>query len=252
MSKQAAIYQIKDCFMPLGLQVKDVDTTGRRVQFYVAAYGNVDSHGDVILPGAFTKTLRENGPTAAANSLVHLKDHNTAFPLGPVEEADDRTDGLVLTSRVSKTSYGSDVLALEADGVYQHSIGYRTVKQQKSTLGHNELMELRLFEGSSVVFASNPNTPTLGIKGLAVEEQETVLMKQLGTLEKHLRTGNLTDETCQLLVIQTLQIKQAISDLLAQSLMPTPQPEEESTEEVAEPTKTDLVGLFSKQLNFLN
>lgn len=252
MSEQAAFFQYKDCFMPTALQVKDVDTTGRRVQFYVAAYGNTDSHGDIILPGAFTKTLKENGPNAAANRLKFLKDHNPQTPLGNIVEAHDAPDGLILTGKVSNTSYGNDVLALEADGVYEHSIGYRTVKQQKTSKG-NELVELMLFEGSSVTWGSNPNTPTIGIKSLTPAEQGDFLIKQLGVLEKSLRTGNLTDETCQLLVIQTLQIKQAISDLLAQSLT-TEQPDPASTELVVEPTeaKADLVGLFSKQLNFLN
>lgn len=248
MSQMAAHYEIKDCFMPLGLQVKDVDTTGRRVQFYVAAYGNVDSHNDVILPGAFTKTLKENGPQAASNSLVHLKDHSTSFPLGPIVEAEDRADGLVLTSKVSSTTYGNDVLVLEADGVYQHSIGYRAVKKQASPQGYTELMELRLFEGSSVVFASNPNTPTIGIKGLLAEQQESLLLKHLSTLEKHLRKGNLSDETCQLLVIQTLQLKQAISDLLAQSLA-SQEPATVSTLALVEPTPVELLAGFKTKLN---
>lgn len=244
-----AHFEYKDCFMDTALQVKDVDTTGRRVQFYVAAYGNVDSHGDIILPGAFTKTLKENGPGAGINRLRHLKDHSTSFPLGPIEEAEDAPLGLVLTSRVSKTSYGNDVLALEADGVYEHSIGYQTIKQQKTASG-NELIELRLFEGSSVTWGSNPLTPTIGIKSRTPQEQGDFLVKQLGVLEKSLRTGNLTDETCQLLVIQTLQIKQAISDLLTQSLA-KPQPDVKSTEEKAEPTEAELLAQFkaSLQLN---
>jgi hypothetical protein len=86
MDKPAAYFEYKDCAMPTALQVKDVDTTGRRVQFYVAAYGNADSHNDIILPGAFTKTLKENGPGAATNRLRHLKDHMPTFPLGPIED----------------------------------------------------------------------------------------------------------------------------------------------------------------------
>lgn len=246
MSQQAAYFEYKDCFMPTSLQVKDVDTTGRRVQFYVAAYGNVDSHGDIILPGAFTKTLKENGPGAAVNRMRHLKDHSALHPLGPIEEATDTPQGLLLTSKISNTSYGNDVLALEADGVYEHSIGYKTVKQQPTKAG-NELIELMLFEGSSVTWGSNPNTPTVGIKSLTAAEQGDFLLKQLGVLEKSLRTGNLTDETCQLLVIQTLQIKQAISDLLSQSLA-TKQPEQ-STVAVAEPTDAELLAQFKTSLN---
>jgi HK97 family phage prohead protease len=246
MDKPAAFFEYKDCFMPTALQVKDVDTTGRRVQFYVAAYGNVDSHGDIILPGAFTKTLKENGPGAGTNRLRHLKDHMPTFPLGPIEEATDAPDGLILTSKVSKTSYGNDVLELETDGVYEHSIGYRTIKSQSATSGYKELVELALFEGSSVTWGSNPNTPTLGIKSQTPAEQGAFLQKQLGSLEKHLRTGSLTDETCQLLCIQILQIKQSISDLLTTSL--SPQAGEGVHLEKEEPTLADLLTGFKSTL----
>jgi hypothetical protein len=149
---------------------------------------------------------------------------------------------------VSNTSYGNDVLALEADGVYEHSIGYKTVKSQAAATGHKELVELALFEGSSVTWGSNPNTPTIGIKSMSPAEQGQFLLKQLGALEKHLRTGNLTDETCQLLVIQTMQIKQAISELLTKSLE-AQEPATVSTPELVEPIQADFLAGFKSKLN---
>lgn len=248
MSEQTAFYEIKDCFMPTALQVKDVDTEGGHVQFFVAAYGNVDSHNDIVLPGSFTKTLKENGPNAAVNRLKHLRHHDSDFPLGNVIEATDHPDGLILTSKVLPTTYGKDVLILEQGGVYEHSIGYKTIKSQRNSKGQNELIELALFEGSSVTWGSNPNTPTLGIKSMQPAEQANTLLDEMTKLYKALRLGGLSDDACQRLEIKVLQLKQAISDLLAQSL-PTPEPATVSTQVVEEPIAVDLLGGFKSKLN---
>jgi hypothetical protein len=70
-TKAASFFEIKDCFMAQPLQVKDVDTTGRHVVFYAAAFGNVDSYGDIIVPGSFKKTIAERGP-AGTDQLKYL------------------------------------------------------------------------------------------------------------------------------------------------------------------------------------
>jgi hypothetical protein len=58
-------------------------------------------------------------------------------------------------SVILKTSYGKDVLQLYLDNVIDsHSIGYSTV-QRAAKKGYNELQEIKLFEGSSVTFATN-------------------------------------------------------------------------------------------------
>jgi hypothetical protein len=49
----------------------DMEDGSRIITMYYSAFGNVDSDGDVITPGAFTKTLKENGPQAK-NRIWHL------------------------------------------------------------------------------------------------------------------------------------------------------------------------------------
>jgi len=52
----------------------DMEDSSRIITVYYSAFGNVDSDGDVIVPGAFTKTLKENGPNAK-NRIWHLFNH---------------------------------------------------------------------------------------------------------------------------------------------------------------------------------
>lgn len=248
-TKAAAFFETKDCFMAQPLQVKDVDTTGRHVVFYAAAFGNVDSHGDIITPGAFLKTLQERGP-AGTDQLKYLNQHDTWQLGGKIVEASEDATGLLLTAKVSATTLGNDMLVLEADGAYEHSIGYNTLKYQVEDRNGEEvriLTELKLWEGSAVTWGSNPNTPTVGIKGLTALEQSERLFKNLDKFDKLLRKGTLSDETCLMLELQHKQIKQAISDLLATSLTAA-KPAELATSVKGEPTGEELLTLFKSTL----
>ena len=62
--------------------LKDIDATGRTVQFYGSAFGNEDSDGDIIMPGAYTKTILENGPGSRQPRIKHLQQHDPRRILG--------------------------------------------------------------------------------------------------------------------------------------------------------------------------
>jgi HK97 family phage prohead protease len=244
-TKAATFFETKDCFLAQPLQVKDVDTSGRHVVFYAAAFGNVDSHCDIILPGAFKKTIAERGPKGT-DQMKYLNQHDPWQLGGKVVEAAEDSHGLLLTAKVASTTLGNDMLALEAEGAYEHSIGYNTIKSSTEERRGEEvrmLAELLLWEGSAVTWGSNPNTPTVGIKGLTPLEQSERLFKNLDKFDKLLRKGTLSDETCLMLELQHKQIKQAISDLLATSLT-AEKPAEAVTSTKGEPTGEELLKLF--------
>lgn len=247
--------------MPQPLQVKDVDTTGRHVVFYAAAFGNTDSYGDIIMPGAFKKTIAERGP-AGTDQLKYLNQHDMWQLGGKITEALEDSHGLLLTAKVSATTLGNDMLVLEADGVYEHSIGYNTIQSNSETRNGEPveiLTELKLYEGSAVTLGANPNTPTVGIKGATSLQQVHHLIKSLDKFDGLLRKGNLSDETCLLLQLQHKQMKQALSDLL--SKLTTTESDESSllvvepanpTLLLPEPSSEELMEAFTKNLSFLN
>lgn len=205
------------------LQVKDVDTTGRRVVFYAAAFGNIDSYGDIIQPGAFKKTIAERGPTGS-DQLKYLNQHDTWQLGGKIVEAAEDSHGLLLTAKIAATTLGNDMLELEAEGAYEHSIGYKTIQSNTEARNGDEvniLTELMLYEGSAVTWGANPNTPTVSVVKSAFALQECDrLFKSMDKFDRLLRKGSLSDETCQQLELLHIQAKQALSDLLSQSLTP--------------------------------
>lgn len=193
--------------------IMDVDTSTRRVKAVWSRMNNVDLDGDVIVPEAFTKTLTERGP-AGKNLIYSLVDHQADMNnvIGKPEEIYVDGDMLVAVTPIVETQKGSDMLKLyDAGLINQHSIGFSTIK---STMGQNEykdvryITELKLYEGSAVLWGANPETPTLSVKSQTKED----LNNRLEKLLKSFRSGRFTDETFALMEIQ---IKKIQTDLLA-------------------------------------
>jgi HK97 family phage prohead protease len=208
--------------------IMDVDTSTRRVKAVWSRMNNIDLDGDIIVPEAFTKTLTERGPVGK-NLIYSLVDHQADMNnvIGKPEEIYVDGDMLVAITPIVETQKGTDMLKLyEAGLINQHSIGFSTIK---SNLGQNEnkdiryITELKLYEGSAVLWGANPETPTLSVKSQTKEDLNTRLEKLL----KSFRNGKFTDETFALMEIQ---IKKIQTDLLAlditQSVQETIEPKQ--------------------------
>ena len=152
------------------LQLKDssIDTDKRTFEGYASTW-DVDKTGDVIMPGAFAKSIKEAFPK---NKIKVLWEHWE--PLGmPLEMREDKT-GLFVKARVSKTSLGDDALALMKDGVVDTmSIGF-TIPANKSEIndqGQREIHEVKLMEFSPVTFPANDAAVITGVKSLSEKLQ---------------------------------------------------------------------------------
>lgn len=67
-------YQCKD----ISNGVEDVDMATRKVKAVWARMGNVDLDGDIIAPGAFTRTIEQRGPLGK-NLIWSLIDHKASM-----------------------------------------------------------------------------------------------------------------------------------------------------------------------------
>lgn len=114
----------------------------------LSPYGNVDQSGDVVVAGAYTKTLKEGGPT---RPLLWQHDE----PIGELT-LEDRKDGLWARGRLLlDLSKARDAHLLMKAGIVKGlSIGYRTIKDSIEN-GVRHLKEIKLMEGSIVTFPMN-------------------------------------------------------------------------------------------------
>jgi HK97 family phage prohead protease len=218
-------YSVKDIMNG----VEDVDKESRKVKAVWARMSNVDLDNDIISPAAFTKTINERGPQGK-NLIWSLVDHRTSmkYALGKPKELYVEGDALIAVTEVIETEMGEDMLKLyEAGLINQHSIGFSTIKSEMdNSTGIRTITELMLYEGSAVLWAANPETPTISIyKGMEPEVVKETLNGRLEKLIKAFKHGTFTDETFSLLEIEIKQIQTAINEITTQPAAKAVEPE---------------------------
>ena len=235
--------------------ILDIEPESRTVKACWSRIGNVDLDNDIIVAEAFTKTIKERGPKGK-NMIWSLVDHKAdmAHTLGKPKELYIEGDMLVAVTDLIETECGEDAIKLyEAGLINQHSIGFSTLKSDvNQKTGVRTITELKLYEGSAVLWGANPETPTLGFKGEFKKTKENLSIR-LENLIKAFRGGTFTDDTFALMEIQ---IKQIQAELLAleitetitqpaEAVEPTPVVEEKNDEEVLKAIK-QFNNLFKK------
>lgn len=144
----------------LNMEIKQITDAGS-FEGILATYGNVDLGGDVIEPGAFTKTIAEHG-----NTVKLLWQHEPSNIIGTLLLADG-PDALRVKGQIeldddipfTKTAYK----LLKKQLLSGLSIGYDTIKDSIEG-GVRHLKELRLWEGSLVTFPMNEMATVTSVK----------------------------------------------------------------------------------------
>lgn len=218
--------------------LKDVDVKKRIVTGYLSAFGNKDYGNDIIIKGAFTKTLNERKA-----DIYFLNQHDWKQPHGKFTVLQEDEKGLYFESEpLLDTTYSSDLLKLyEAGVIKEHSIGYSVEKSDTTKDGVRTLKELKLYEGSNVTVGMNPNTPFLGFKSNLKElkEKEKVFIKAL-------KDGTFTDETFVLLEIALKQLQSEAYELgLKEKEKSLAEPSQDTQ---IEPIDINVIKNFTKNL----
>lgn len=144
---------------------------------YFAVFNNIDDGGDVIEPGAFTKSIAERGPDSGRNRIkvayFHRSGLTKELPMivgAPPEVLSEDSHGLYAKGRlVLGTQAGREVWELmKAGALNEGSIGYETIAARtRFEQGVRYLAELKLWELSFVPFGMNPATHLQAVKSSA-------------------------------------------------------------------------------------
>lgn len=224
-----------------GVKVLDVDEGSRTVTGVANAMLYYDHDSDVIMPGAFTKSLNERGVNSTGKAKVkHAMFHDmTRLSFKPKlieERIIDGVHSLYFESEAANTTDGNDELEKYKAGIYDnHSIGFSYVQGkiamfEEDTDEYKELMdmvinpsdmkgyvykitEINLYEYSTVAIGANELTPFTGMKSLddipAIQKEIETRINKIQTATK----GNFTDETHYLFDVQLRQLKQIMFEL---------------------------------------
>jgi uncharacterized protein len=149
---------------------------------YGSVFGNVDSYGDTVAPGAFAKTINE-AESGAKSWPAMLLQHgdDTAdgkMPVGIWTDMSEDERGLKLKGKLANTKRGRDAYALlkmtprpALDGL---SIGYRCTDYELHKAGspaRRTIKAVDLVEVSLVTFPANTRARITGVKSWQLEPE---------------------------------------------------------------------------------
>lgn len=165
------------------------EATGRIRAGIAAVFGNVDAIGDRVMPGAFAKTLSEGAkrckhlwnhsyqhPPVA--SIVELRElSRSELPSDVLEKSPDATGGLLVKREYYDVDLANWILqAIDAGDINEMSFAYDTIQSSTRTEADpnnsdktrevRELLELKLYDTSDVLWGCNFATVADGAKNL--------------------------------------------------------------------------------------
>lgn len=172
------------------------------VEGLASTYGNIDNAGDIVEPGAYTRTI--DAFNKRKNGMPFLAHHRHDLPIGRIKELRDTPDGLWFRGEFSKSRDGQNAREQFLDGTLDSfSIGYRVLKKEADRVNDQRVLRLKeisLHEISAVTFACNEMALVSAVKGdiassfptLSLEDQQLVADFAAMLEAKHLRV--LSDE----------------------------------------------------------
>jgi len=144
------------------LALTDADASGV-FEGYASLFNREDMARDVVLPGAFRKSLAERGP----GGVRMLFQHDPAHPIGVWEHIEEDALGLKVRGRLTlDVEKARDVLSLMRAGAIDGlSIGFKARRTQRdSRAGVRRIVDLDLWEISVVTFPMQPGARVHGVK----------------------------------------------------------------------------------------
>ncbi|MCG7980288.1 MAG: HK97 family phage prohead protease [Candidatus Thiodiazotropha endolucinida] len=145
--------------------------------------GPVDSYGDIIAPGAFSKSLKKHRDDNTMPAL--LWSHDMSTPIGKWVDVEENIHGLrvkgQLTLSVGKAREAYDLMK---DGALGLSIGYQIPNggsEWDNECRVRVIKQVELFEVSTVAIPANPAARITGVKSIhSIREYEAGLRDALG------------------------------------------------------------------------
>lgn len=154
---------------------------------YGSVFGNADSYGEIVEPGAFAASLKAHAK--AKTMPMMLWQHDTWQPIGVWDEMEEDDKGLRCSGRLLLGVKQADEahIMLKAGAIRGLSIGYRELAAEPD--GNNRrLKKLDLREVSIVSFPANDKATIQTVKSI-LEGGDLPTVRQF---EEHLRDAGFS------------------------------------------------------------
>lgn len=139
----------------------------KQLKGYASMFGNIDSHGDIVMPGAFAKSVVDHQARNIKLFSSHSMDARDLLGSVTVLREDER--GLYFEADLSQSPSAQDILIKAKEGhLDEVSIGFFLTDSEFVKNEANEpirlIKEVELIEISLVSRASNPKAKVLVVK----------------------------------------------------------------------------------------
>jgi HK97 family phage prohead protease len=138
---------------------------------YASVFGNTDRQNEIVLPGAFSKTL----PAFLKDGFGALNHDWSSLPIATISEAREDARGLYVKGEFHSTPDAQAARTIVRERLERGksvglSIGYK-VTDDEFKEGSRHLKEVDLFEVSLVSVPANAEAGVQAIKGEQIEPQ---------------------------------------------------------------------------------
>ena len=191
--------------MEIPFEIKEMNDEKGTFVAYGSTFGNEDQGGDVVVKGAFTKSLEEKD----ASKVFMFFNHDTKEIIGEYTSLKEDDRGLIMEGKlfIDNIQRAKEVHFLMKKGlIKKFSIGFRTIKKSFEQ-GVRMLKELDLIEVSPVVFPMNTEADLLGVKSMTIEQDKIDTIKSISDVDDVLRDAGFSKKAAEALISKVASFK---------------------------------------------
>jgi len=229
------------------LRIKQLDN--REFVGHGSMFNNIDLGGDVVMPGAFKRSLAQHRKADSLPQMFWM--HDPSRVLGKWTDMGEDEDGLVVKGVLADTPLGNEIhTLLKMDAVKGLSIGYSTVDQDYDADGNRLLKEVELWEVSVVSLPMNPLAQVAHAKSQLSEAGEYV--PTVKEFERILREAGCSRSTAKRLVHNMTSEKSLCETEVDEVVIEEPQREavgDMSDDEIAREAELVAERMFAATIN---
>lgn len=196
------------------------------IEGYFSTYDKTpDSYGDIIEPGAFTKTIEKREESGHPFPLCF--NHDFSAVIGAVDSVKDTERGPFIKAHFLDTALAQDVRKmLQSGAIYQFSFAYdilsdrRPTEEEEKAGVMNVLTDLEVFEISVVTVPANQNAVATDVKSVEPEtksgrrnsKKDADIIKQIRDLAQSLLDDEDEDTTPEKTEADTEEAPQEVNE----------------------------------------
>lgn len=231
------------------LKALDIDTSKRKVKIAIAETDSVDRDEEIIHTTAADKTIKESGPQGI-NEVWHLLDHTpkSFSALSKFSELYREGDKIIGVSNYKNSFAWREVAwpLYEAGDITQHSIGFEVLKDEYNSKGIRVLKEIRLYEGSAVLWGANINTPTMQVVKSIMnieDDKDITAAERIDEIVRKMKKGRTgyNEDDISLIIIELKRIQTLFGENRVAEIFKQPEQKTAADDKATEPeTKATL------------